>query len=46
MAKYPTNPVLFDNCKALTISDLKRLGYLNQNQIAGGGISWNRGGTM
>jgi len=44
MAKYPTYPVLFDNCKALTISDLKRLGYLNQNQIAGGGISWNQGG--
>jgi hypothetical protein len=44
MAKYPTYPVLFDNCKALTISDLKRLGYLNQNQIAGGVVSWNQGG--
>jgi|JFJP01.2.fsa_nt_gi hypothetical protein len=44
MGKYPTYPVLFDNCKALTISDLKRLGYLNKNQIAGGGISWNQGG--
>ena len=44
MAKYPTNPVLFDNCKILSISDLKLLGYLTPNQLASGVISWNQGG--
>lgn len=44
MAKYPTNPVLFDRCKTISISSLKRLGYLKQNQFASGVISWSQGG--
>jgi len=44
MAKYPTNPVLFDNCKIVSIASLKRWGYLKQNQIGSGVISWNQGG--
>lgn len=39
-----TNPVLFDNCKTVSISDLKLWGYLKQNQLASGVISWNQGG--
>jgi hypothetical protein len=39
-----TNPVLFDNCKTVSISNLKRWDYLKPDQSKSGVISWNQGG--
>jgi len=39
-----TNPVLFDNCKTVSISNLKRWDYLKPDQSKSGVISWSQGG--
>ena len=44
MPKPHTFPTLFDECKKLTISDLKRWNYLKPNQNLNGVITWSRGG--
>jgi len=44
MAKNPTYPILFDECKPLYIADLKRLGYLNPNSYCSGIIHWTTNG--
>lgn len=37
-------PTLYDECLAISISDLKRLGYLHSGQWKTGSINWNRNG--
>ena len=44
MPKYPTFPDCFDEVKQVTISSLKRLGYLRPNAIVRGSYCWTRGG--
>lgn len=44
MPRYPTFPECFDECKQVTITNLKRLGYLRPNTIVSGSYSWTRGG--
>lgn len=44
MAKFPTSPLLYDEVLTLSITDLKRLGFLKNNHTKGGGIFWNRNG--
>ena len=36
-------PTLFEDCKAINISDLRRCGYLQPNQFKSGVITWSRG---
>lgn len=36
-------PTLFEDCKALSISDLKRWGYLKPEQYLSGVVSWYKG---
>jgi len=45
MPKFPTFPTLYDECKTISISDLKLWGYLNPNQYKRGTISWSRNGS-
>lgn len=46
MAKFPTFPTLYDECKTVTITKLKEWGYLEPNQIITGGmITWSRNGN-
>lgn len=45
MPKFTTLPTLYDNCKQLSIFDLKRWEYLTPNQYRTGIVSWNRNGT-
>jgi len=45
MAKYPTYPILYDDCKTLSISDLKRWNYINPNQYKSGVIKWSSNGN-
>lgn len=44
MAKYPTFPNCFDEVKQITITSLKRLGYLRPNADVSGSYSWTCGG--
>lgn len=44
MPKPHTFPTLFDYCKNITITDLKRWGYLNPNQKRSGVLTFSRGG--
>ena len=44
MPKYATLPILFDECKTISISDLKKWEYLNFYQIKNGVITWSRQG--
>lgn len=44
MPKYPTYPDCFDECKQVTITNLKRLGFLVPNTTLRGTIRWTRGG--
>jgi hypothetical protein len=37
-------PTLYDECLVISISDLKRLGYLRSGQWKMGSINWNRNG--
>jgi len=40
MAKNYTFPYLFDEEKSISITDLKLLGYLNNNRITSGNVNW------
>lgn len=44
MAKYPTYPDCFDECKQVTITSLKRLGFLARNSTVRGSYRWTRNG--
>jgi len=43
MSRIPTFPDCFDEVKQVTITGLKRLGYLQPNQKVNGSIHWTRG---
>jgi len=45
MAKYPTNPTLYNEVLQINISKLKQLGYLKPNEIKSGILTWSRGGN-
>lgn len=45
MARYSRFPILYDSCKYLSISDLKRWGYLKPDQDKWGTITWSRQGN-
>jgi hypothetical protein len=45
MAKFPTYPTLYDDLKTVSISFLKKHGYLKPNQRQSGIISWCRNGN-
>lgn len=45
MPKFPTFPILFDECKTICISDLKRWGYLEPGQWKTGVVTWSRQGN-
>jgi len=45
MPKFPTFPTLYDDCKTVSISDLKRWEYLKPNQYKSGVITWSRHGN-
>lgn len=42
MPRSATYPTLFDECKSISIADLKRLKYLLPESFLGGTISWTR----
>jgi hypothetical protein len=44
MPKFPTYPDCFDECKQITITDLRRLGFLGPGAVASGSYRWTRGG--
>lgn len=44
MPKFSTSPTLFDECKTVSISDLKRFDYLKPNQHKSGTITWSTNG--
>lgn len=41
MAKYPTNPTLYDNVNQISITKLKEWNYLQPKQIFKGVITWS-----
>ena len=43
MARIPTFPTLYDDCKKISITDLKSWGYLEPNQYKSGVINWSIG---
>jgi len=43
MPKFPTFPTLYNECKQLSISSLKRWGYLTPGPCKSGTITWSRG---
>ena len=43
MPRFPTYPTLYDECKQISITDLKRWEYLIPEQWKRGTISWYRG---
>jgi hypothetical protein len=45
MPKFPTFPTIYDNCKTVSISDLKRWEYLKPNQFKSGLITWSINGN-
>jgi len=45
MQKLPAFPTLYNECKIISISDLKRWGYLIPNQWKRGTITWSRNGN-
>ncbi len=45
MPKHPTFPILIDELKNISISFLKKHGYLKLNQWQSGAISWTRNGN-
>jgi hypothetical protein len=44
MAKYPTYPTLFDEVLQISISKLKKIGYLKPGSIIGGNLVWSTNG--
>lgn len=45
MPRVSSFPTLYDDCKTLTISDLKRWEYLKPGQWKRGAITWSRNGN-
>lgn len=45
MPKFPTLPTLYDDCKTVSISFLKRYGYLHLYQCKNGTITWSTNGN-
>lgn len=45
MAKFPSYPTLFDECKTINISDFKRWGFLKSNLKLKSEITWSRNGN-
>jgi hypothetical protein len=45
MAKFPSFPTLFDECKTISISDFKKWDYLKSNKILSSVITWSRNGN-
>jgi len=43
MPRFPTFPTLYDECKQISITDLKRWEYLKPEQCKRGTINWYRG---
>lgn len=46
MPRHSSLPTLFDYCKSLTVSDLKRLGYLERGKKEVGIITWRQRGEI
>ncbi len=46
MAKLPTFPTLYDEAKRISISNLKRWGYLESCSYKRGTVTWSRGDTQ
>jgi len=44
MPRIPTFPTLYDDCKKISITDLKSWGYLKPGQYESGIIKWSFGG--
>jgi len=44
MPKIHTFPTLFDECKTVSITELKKWGYLKPDQYLTGVLTWRRGG--
>jgi hypothetical protein len=44
MSKFPTHPILYDECKIINISDFKRWKYLKPNQYNSGVLTWRING--
>jgi len=42
MAKYSTNPTLYDDCLRISLSKLKELGYVKSGCHFSGTLNWNR----
>lgn len=40
MPRSATYPTLFDECKTISLADLKKLGYLHPNAVISGNLSW------
>jgi len=45
MPKFPTFPILYDEVKTVSISFLKKHGYLKPNQWLTGTMTWSRNGN-
>lgn len=43
MPKFPTFPTLYDECKSLEVSFLKKHGYLKPDGWKSGTVTWSRG---
>ncbi len=46
MPKQPTFPKLYDEMKTLSVSFLKKHGYLKPNQLQSGTVTWSTGGNV
>ena len=46
MPKPHTLPTLYDECKTLSIFDIKRFGFLKSNFWKSGDIKWRRNGQV
>ena len=45
MSRHSSIPTLFDECKTISITFLKKHSYLNQNNQSSGIMSWSRNGS-
>ena len=43
MAKFPTFPAIYDDCKTIDIACLTKWSYLKPSQLKTGSIQWSRG---
>jgi hypothetical protein len=46
MPKFPTFPTLYDKCQTISVSELKRWGYLEPEQLRSGTITRSRRGRQ